>query len=98
MDNGAGQTEPQTRESRLQPEYVGFWIRFVAFLIDSVWALIAASLVAALTLGQPDIDLETISRDPAGTLALLSGRLLFDLAVVDVVSQEKRFNRLTLFH
>ena len=65
-----------------QPEYVGFGIRFVAFVVDSVWAVVAATLVAALILGQPDIDMEMIARDPAGTLALMSGRILFDCLAV----------------
>ena len=71
--------------AKCKPEYVGFGVRFVAFLIDSFWALVAATLLAALIFGQPDVDLETISRDPAGTLALLSGRLLFDLAAVAIM-------------
>ena len=75
--------EPLSQQS--QPEYVGFGVRFVAFLVDSVWALVAATLLAALILGQPDIDFESISQDPVGTIALLSGRLLFDLAVVAIM-------------
>ncbi len=67
------------------PEYVGFWIRFVAFLVDSVWTMVAVTLLAALILGQPDIDPEIISRDPIGTLAMLSGRLLFDLIAVAII-------------
>jgi len=67
------------------PEYVGFWIRFVAFLVDSVWAMVAVTLLAALILGQPDVDPETISQDPIGTLALLSGRLIFDLIAVAII-------------
>ncbi|MDX1528248.1 MAG: RDD family protein [Gammaproteobacteria bacterium] len=81
--NAHATAEPLAQKS--QPEYVGFGVRFVAFLIDSVWALVAATLLAALIIGQPDIDVETISQDPAGTLAQLSGRLLFDLAVVAIL-------------
>lgn len=79
----AANTEPLAQQS--QPEYVGFGVRFVAFLIDSAWALVAATLLAALILGQPDIDLKTISQDPAGTLTLLSGRVLLDLVTVAIM-------------
>ncbi len=65
-----------------QPEYVGFGVRFVAFLVDSVWALVAATLLAAFILGQPDIDMEMIARDPTGAIMLMSGRLLFDSLAV----------------
>lgn len=68
-----------------KPSYVGFGVRFVAFLIDSVWALVAVTLMAVLILGQPDVGPGTISRDPLGTLALLSGRILFDLIAVAIL-------------
>ncbi len=80
---GSENSDPETVERK--PAYVGFWIRFVAFLIDSVWTMVAVTLLAALVLGQPDIDVETVSRDPAGTLTLLSGRLLFDLIAVAII-------------
>ena len=67
------------------PRYVGFWIRFAAFVIDSLWAMVLIGLLAALVLGQPDIDLDTVLQDPAGTLVLLSRRLLFDLVAVAIV-------------
>ncbi len=67
------------------PRYVGFWIRFAAFLIDSLWAMVLIALLAALVLGQPDIDMETVFQDPVATLVLLSGRLLFDLVAVAIV-------------
>ena len=79
----AANAEPLARQS--QPEYVGFWVRFVAFLVDSVWALVAAALLAALILGQPDIDMELIARDPAAALAMVSGRMLFDSLAVAVM-------------
>ncbi len=81
--NADANAEPLTQQS--QPEYVGFGVRFVAFLVDSVWALVAATLLAALILGQPDIDMEMIARDPAAALELVSGRILFDLIAVAVL-------------
>ena len=68
-----------------KPTYVGFWIRFVAFVVDSIWTMLALVLLAALILGQPDIDMETVSQDPVGTLALFSGRLLFDAIALAII-------------
>ena len=42
MDSDGGKEEGRA-ENRSQPEYVGFWARFVAFLIDSI-------LIIAITL------------------------------------------------
>lgn len=67
-----------------EPEFVGFWRRFVAFIIDSIWAMIVVGLPLAVVLGQPDLDLDTAVRDPAASLLALSGRLLIDLALIGV--------------
>ena len=68
-----------------KPAYVGFWIRFLAFLVDSIWAMVVVALVAAVILGQPDIDMETVAADPAGALVMLSGRILLDVIVVAII-------------
>ena len=65
-----------------EPEFVGFWLRFVAFIIDSIWAMIVVGVILAVLLGQPDLDMDTVVRDPAGSLVALSGRLLIDLLLI----------------
>lgn len=47
--------------------------------------MVVVLLLAALILGQPDIDTETVMRNPVGTFALLSGRLLFDAIAVAIL-------------
>ncbi len=47
-----------------EPEFVGFWRRFVAFIIDSIWAMIVVGLPLAVVLGQPDLDMDSVVRDP----------------------------------
>lgn len=43
------------------PEYVGFWLRFIAFLIDSVAAMFVLAVVGTILLGpSPEIDLENL--------------------------------------
>ena len=85
MNIQAGSQDAGLQRSESEPEYVGFWIRFVAFLVDSVWTMVVVFLLVALILGQPQIDAETVLRDPAGTIALLSGRLLFDAGAVAIL-------------
>ncbi len=69
------------------PEYVGFGPRFVAFLLDSLVALIPLSLLAALVL--PSLDLSGIDvNDPATIRTLLMTlvtRLTFDVIVLAVL-------------
>jgi uncharacterized RDD family membrane protein YckC len=77
------QAGSETAEGK--PTYVGFWTRLAAFVVDSIWTMLAVVLLAALVLGQPDIDTESVSRDPVATLALLSGRLLFDAVAVAII-------------
>jgi uncharacterized RDD family membrane protein YckC len=65
-----------------EPRFVGFWLRFVAFIVDSIWTTIVVGLIVLVVLGQPDLDMDAVARDPAGSLAALSGRLLVDLVVI----------------
>jgi uncharacterized RDD family membrane protein YckC len=57
------QTEQQvTAQAAAPPTYVGFWLRFVAFLIDSVPVLIILAFLLPLVAGPTgDIDLTDLS-------------------------------------
>lgn len=70
--------------SAVEPKYLGFWARFIAFIVDSIWVLILATVVIGAILGAPDLDTEAVANDPIGTLVTLSGRLLLDFILVAI--------------
>ncbi len=82
MENHNPPVKESAEAPASEPEFVGFWLRFVAFIIDSIWAMIVVGLILAVVLGQPDLDMDTVVRDLAGSLVALSGRLLLDLVVI----------------
>lgn len=66
-----------------EPACVGFWIRFVAFLIDSVFASILLIPVSALFLTQ--VDLAAIDPEIGGAVNDALNTLLFNFGVQTVV-------------
>lgn len=67
--------------------YLGFWARFVAFLVDSLASLIPISVVAALVL--PDLDVAGIdlNNPEAARTFLLAAvpRLTFDVVLLAIM-------------
>ncbi len=76
-----------TETTSIEPEYLGFWARFVAFLIDSTAASIVMAPLTVRVLGElalSDYDLT----DPAQQTELLyrlSSQLGFDLLVMGTI-------------
>ncbi len=69
---------------RTPPVYVGFWIRFVAFLIDSTVASIVVAPLAVLMLGDinyADVDFSN-EAEVMGLLNYLVARLSVDLPLM----------------
>ncbi len=81
-------TENEKNETREKPaEYIGFWARFVAFLIDSTAATLLMAPLAAMVLGElvlSDYDLGDAAqlRELAGKLTT---QLSFDLLVMGTI-------------
>ena len=72
-----------------EPEYLGFWARFVAFLIDSTAATIIMAPLAARVMGElnlADYDL-TDPVQQTELLVRLSSQLGFDLLVMGTVAR-----------
>ncbi len=86
-------------EEHLPPEYVGFWIRFLAFLIDNIAAMLVLGVVIALFFGS-DIDPQDVTDLFARSLvqslliaalfiglwiyfASTPGKMIFDAYIVD---------------
>lgn len=70
-----------------EPEYLGFWARFVAFLIDSTAATIIMAPLAARVMGElnlADYDL-TDPVQQTELLVRLSSQLGFDLLVMGTI-------------
>jgi len=70
-----------------EPEYLGFWARFVAFLIDSTAASIIMASLAARVLGEltmSDYDI-TDPQQQTELLIRLSSQLGFDLLVMGTI-------------
>lgn len=82
MENQNSPAKESAEAPAGEPEFVGFWLRFVAFIIDSIWTMIVVGLILAVVLGQPDLDMDAVARDPAGSLVALSGRLLIELVLI----------------
>ena len=67
--------------------YVGFWARFLSFVVDSVWAMILIALILGVGLSAPEIDL-TGATDPdraVGILLQALPRLGLELLLIGVV-------------
>lgn len=67
--------------------YAGFWLRFAAFIIDSVVVSIVLIPLAAVVIGEVDLSRYDL-QDPAASAALiqaLSMRLSFDLVLSGVI-------------
>ena len=82
LSNGVG--------SAAQPRYVGFWVRFFAFLVDSLWVGILVGVVLfalygdqlmALVAMSPDASRETMSAAAEGA----TGALLLELFLPAVI-------------
>ncbi len=66
--------------------YVGFWARFLSFVVDSIWAMILVALIVGVGLSAPEIDLKEVT-DPdraVGVLLQLLPRLGLDLLLIGV--------------
>ncbi len=66
--------------------YVGFWARFLSFVVDSIWAMILIALIVGVGLSAPEIDLKEAT-DPdraVGVLMQLLPRLGLDLLLIGV--------------
>ena len=66
--------------------YVGFWARFLSFVVDSIWAMILIALIVGVGLSAPEIDLKEAT-DPdraVGVLLQLLPRLGLDLLLIGV--------------
>ena len=66
--------------------YVGFWARFLSFVVDSAWAMILIALIVGVGLSAPEIDLKEAT-DPdraVGVLLQLLPRLGLDLLLIGV--------------
>lgn len=56
-----------------QPEYVGFWLRFIAFLIDSIAAAVFIGILGTILFGaSPAIDPEALLENPSAILEEVS--------------------------
>ena len=42
-----------------EPVYVGFWARFLAFIVDSIWASIIVGLIVGAIYGPQTLDVQT---------------------------------------
>ncbi len=77
---------PDTPISTSEPSYVGFWARFLSFVVDSIWAMILIALIVGVGLSAPEIDLKEAT-DPdraVGVLLQLLPRLGLDLLLIGV--------------
>ena len=54
--------------------YVGFWARFLSFVVDSIWAMILIALIVGVGLSAPEIDLKEAT-DPDRAVGVLLQRL-----------------------
>jgi uncharacterized RDD family membrane protein YckC len=75
-----------TPVSTSEPSYVGFWPRFLGFVLDSVWAMIIIALIFGVVLSAPEIDLKEAS-DPdraVGVLLQLLPRFGLELLLIGV--------------
>ncbi len=78
-------TSTQTISPTVQ-SYVGFWARFLSFVVDSIWAMILIALIVGVGLSAPEIDLKEAT-DPdraVGVLLQLLPRLGLDLLLIGV--------------
>ncbi len=78
-------TSTQTISTTVQ-SYVGFWARFLSFVVDSVWAMILLALILGVGLSGPQIDLKEAT-DPdraVGVLLQLLPRLGLELLLIGV--------------
>jgi uncharacterized RDD family membrane protein YckC len=56
-----------------EPEYVGFWLRFIAFLIDSIAAAVLIGIVGTILFGaSPALDPEAVLENPSAMLSNIS--------------------------
>ena len=72
--------------SRSELRYVGFWARFLSFVVDSIWATILIVLILSVGLSAPEIDLKEAT-DPdraVGVLLQLLPRLGLELLLIGV--------------
>lgn len=76
-----------TSETNEEVHYVGFWARFLAFLIDSIWAILLIALVVFYLLGK--IPLEDYNlQDPEQLLVFLasmSAQFSFELRMSELL-------------
>lgn len=57
--------------SDAEPQYVGFWARVLATIIDSIWISVILALVVAAVFGGDYI--ETLMTPPAGSAGMVAG-------------------------
>ncbi len=56
-----------------QPRYVGFWARFLAFLLDSIWITIVLAPVLLLLFGEEFMAMVESSANGAASIGVVSG-------------------------
>ena len=54
---------PHITGDTAQPRYVGFWVRFIAFIIDSIWTGIVIGIVISLLYGDAILALADLPPD-----------------------------------
>lgn len=75
-------------EENTEPtEYVGFWARFIAFLIDSIAATLLIAPLAAQVLGETDLSTIDLSDEAqlSALLTHLTQRLSFDILLMGTI-------------
>jgi uncharacterized RDD family membrane protein YckC len=75
-----------TQSQSASPQYVGFWLRFLAFCIDSIIASLVISPLVVMVVGEVDLASYDLN-DPVSLMALLttlSINLSFDATLMGV--------------
>ena len=68
MEEQLATSAPGKEAPDTEPRYVGFWARFLAFVVDSIWVAIIIGLIVAVAYGG---SLTASADDPAATVIQL---------------------------